>query len=296
MARLPILLLAPAALIAAHPAQTQQVSSVTVSISLADRLKEGQRMWEALLAQGENATVRKTVEGLLAREGQAVNPANYNDMHALVALRGLAARAAVGEGAWEDGLDHLRKGQTSATENVTNTQALFTKLRSDHEARIKVSEEAIAKQAPRLKELDDAPGLVDTQLRLRQQLRTFVDEHQAAIKHSQQSMKDMDAIQAQLQKDREDFARDAEAWAGFLAKEKEDIASRGGATAYVAEKVAQVKADDARPRTERLAYAFRLQRLDPANHDVERLLNGLLGKDEEPEKPAPKPKRKAKKA
>lgn len=289
MARLPLLLV-PVLAALPSPGQVQGVA-----VSLADRLKEGQRMWEALLAQGENATVRKTVEGLLAKEGAAVNPANYNDMHALVALRGLAARAAMGEGAWEDGLDHLRKGQAAATENLANGKALFDKLRGDHEARIKASQEALAKQEPRLKELEEAPGLVEGQIRLRQQLRAFVDEHKAAISHSQQSLKDMDAILAQLQKDKDDFGRDADAWTAFLAKEKEDIASRGGAAPYVAEKVAQVKADDARPRAERLAYAHRLQKLDPANHDVERLLNALMGKDEEPEAPAPKakPKRRA---
>lgn len=296
MARLPLQLLLSSVLLApcAGFAQGASAGVPSVTISLADRLKEGQRMWEALLAQGENATVRKTVEGLLLRDGQAVNPANYNDMHALVAMRGLAARASVGEGAWEEGLDHLRRGQATATENLTNAQALFAKLRGDHEARIKASEEAIAKQEPRLRELDEAPGLVEGQLRLRQELRAFVDAHRAAIQHSQQSLKDMEAILAQLQKDKDDFSRDTEAWTTFLAKEKEDISSRGGATSYVAEKVAQVKADDARPRTERLAYAFRLQKLDPANNDVQRLLNGLLGRDEEPEKPAPKPKRKPK--
>lgn len=59
-----------------------------------------------------------------------------------------------------------------------------------------------------------------------------------------------------------------------------------------------MKADDARPKLERLTYARRLQKLDPSNKDVTRLINGLMGKEEEPapvkskkkkKKPAPKP-------
>jgi hypothetical protein len=61
----------------------------------------------------------------------------------------------------------------------------------------------------------------------------------------------------------------------------------------VASKLEQVKGDDARPRQERLTYARRLQKLDPANKDVLRLVNGLLGKEEEPEPVKPTKKRKA---
>ena len=64
----------------------------------------------------------------------------------------------------------------------------------------------------------------------------------------------------------------------------------------MAETLEQVMGDDAKPMAERLAYARRLVRLDPESNDCQRLLNGLLGKDEQP--PAPKPvakhKRKAK--
>jgi len=46
----------------------------------------------------------------------------------------------------------------------------------------------------------------------------------------------------------------------------------------VAEKLEQVKVDDARPRPERLAYARRLLRLDPSNPDCQRFVDALMGK------------------
>ena len=84
-------------------------------------------------------------------------------------------------------------------------------------------------------------------------------------------------------------------WQTFLAAEKAEVTEAGGLTKYVAEKYEQVKADDARPKQDRLAYARRLQKLDPANKEIPRLVNGLLGKTEEqePEKPKKKTKKKS---
>ena len=66
----------------------------------------------------------------------------------------------------------------------------------------------------------------------------------------------------------------------------------GGTSQYVTGKLEQVKADDARPRPERLTYARRLLKLEPSNKDVIRLVNGLLGKEEEPEPVKPKKRKK----
>ena len=60
-----------------------------------------------------------------------------------------------------------------------------------------------------------------------------------------------------------------------------DIARLGTVTAYVAEKLEQVKADDARPLTERLAYGRRLQRLDPTSILCQRFVDGLEGRDDD---------------
>lgn len=264
--------------------------------SLESRFKENRGPWEAMLSQGEASTVRKAAEALIAREGQAVNPSNYNDMHALVALRGLAAKACVGEGAWEDALDHLEKGKATAAENLTAAQATFDRLRGDHQARIKASQEAVSRQEPRFKELEEAPGLTAEQIKLRQQLRTFMEEHRAAIKHSEESLKAMDGILELLKQDQSACAKSVEEWQAFLAKEKAETAEAGGSTGYVVAKVEQVKADDTRPRLERLAYARRLQRLDPANKDLQRLVNALMGRDEEPVERPKATKKKGRKA
>jgi len=87
--------------------------------SLTDRFKEVRGPWEVQLERGEATTVRKGVEALLGREGLTVNPSDYNDMHALVALRGLAARACLSEGSWEEAVAHFQKAQSAAEENLT---------------------------------------------------------------------------------------------------------------------------------------------------------------------------------
>jgi hypothetical protein len=259
--------------------------------SLTDRFKEVRGPWELQIERGEAATVRRGVEALLGREGLTVNPSDYNDMYALVALRGLAARACVSEGSWEDALVHLQKAQSAAEENLSSAEPMLAKTRMEHELKLREFQETVTKQSPRLKELDEAPGLSQEQVKLRQQLKIFMDEQKAAIAHSERSLKDIEGILARLRQAKETSAKTNGDWQAFIDKEKAEITEAGGTNRYVTEKLEQVKADDARPRPERLAYARRLQKLDPANRDVTRLVNGLMGKEEEGEPAKPKKKR-----
>ena len=261
--------------------------------SLTDRFKEVRGPWEIQLERGEAPTVRKGVEALLGREGLTVNPSDYNDMHALVALRTLAARACVSEGAWEEAVEHFLKAKAAAEENVSTAEPLLAKTRLDHEGRLKQFRDALAKQAPRLQELESAQALSPEQLKLRQQLRVYMEEQQAAIAHSERALKDIEAILARLHQAQETTTKVAADWQAFLKAEKAERAEAATLPAYVAEKYEQVKGDDARPRPERLAYARRLQRLDPANKDIVRLVNGLMGREEEA---APAPAKKKAKA
>ena len=260
--------------------------------SLTDRFKEVRGPWELQLERGDAPTVRRGVEALLGREGLTVNPSDYNDMHALAALRSLAARACVAEGSWEDAVVHLQKAQSAAEENLGTAEPLLAKTRAEHELKLREFRDAMDKQAPRLKELEEAPGLTQDQMKLRQQLRIFMDEQKAAIAHSERALKDIEGILVRLRQTKESTAKAATDWQAFLAAEKAEVTEAGGTVRYVAEKVEQVKADDARPQQERLAYARRLQKLDPANKDVTRLVNGLMGKEEEPEAAKPKAKKK----
>lgn len=263
--------------------------------TLTDRLKEVRGPWEAQLERGDAPTVRKGVEALLGREGVAVNPSDYNDMHALVALHSLAARACVSEGSWEDAVAHLQQAKAAADENLASTTPLLAKTRADHEAKLKEFRDAIARQEPRLKELDAAPGLTAEQIKLRQQLKIFMEEQKAAIAHSEKALVDIDGILANLRQDQESTAKALADWQAFLAKEKADVTEAGSASRYVADKLLQVKADDARPQAERLAYARRLEKLDPANPEAVRLVNALLGREEQPAPlPRPMPKKKKK--
>ncbi len=261
--------------------------------NLTDRFKEVRGPWELQLERGEAPMVRKGVEALLGRDGLTVNPSDYNDMHALVALRGLAARACVSEGSWEDALTHFQKAQSAAEENLATAEPLLAKTRMEHELKLKEFRDALVRQSPRLRELNEAPGLSQEQLKLRQQLKIFMDEQQAAIAHSERALKDIEGILARLRQAKETTTKAAADWQAFLAAEKAEVAEATGMTRFVAEKLDQVKADDARPRQERLAYARRLQKLDPSNKDVPRLVNGLLGKEEDTEPVKPKKKKKS---
>ncbi|HJV49203.1 MAG TPA: hypothetical protein VJ549_08020 [Geothrix sp.] len=261
--------------------------------SLTDRFKEVRGPWELQLERGEATTVRKGVEALLGREGLTVNPSDYNDMHALVALRGLAARACLAEGNWEEAITHFQKAQSAAEENLATAEPFLAKTRMEHELKLKECRDAMAKQAPRLKELEEAPGLSQEQMKVRQQLKIFMDEQQAAIAHSERALKDIESILVRLRQAKETTAKTSADWQAFLVTEKAEISEAGGQVPFVAAKLEQVKANDTHPKQERLIYARRLQKLDPANKDVTRFLSLLLGKEDEPEPAKPKKKAKA---
>jgi hypothetical protein len=261
--------------------------------SLTDRYKEVRGPWELQLERGEAATVRRGVEALLGREGLAVNPSDYNDMYALAALRRLAARACVAEGSWEDALAHLQKAQSAAEENLATAEPMLNRNRMEHEVKLKEFRDALAKQGPRWQELEEAPGLTADQMKLRQQMKIFMDEHKTAIAYSERALKDIEEILTRLRQTKEGAVKATADWQAFLAAEKLEQEKAGGLTSFIAEKLEQVKADDARPKTDRLAYARRLQKLEPSNQDVARLVNGLMGQEEEGTAPKKKTSKKA---
>ncbi len=266
--------------------------------TLADRLKEGHKAWDLALERGDAANVRRGTEGLLQREALTVGTTDYNEMRALVAVHDYAARACAQEGAWEDAIVHLQKAAASAAENLTATEGTFSRIRKDHEAKLVEWRETIAKQEQRLKDLEAQSGLTEEHMKLRAQIRGFLDEHRSAIAHSEWSLKEIDGLLAQLRKEKETYVASLAAWQDFLVREKQEIAQAGGSPKFVAEKLEQVKADDARPKGDRLAYGRRLLRLDPENSECKRFVNGLVGVSDEPEapvKPAKKKVRKSKK-
>ena len=262
--------------------------------SLPDRFKDNRAAWEESLDKGLGAPVRRATEELLQQESVTINPSDYNAMHALVAVRNLAARACVVEGAWEDAVAHLEKASQTAADNLATAESTFSKLMVQHQEKLAQWREESRQQTKRLQDLDALPGLTSDQIKLRGQLRSFLDEHDKAIAQSEKSLKEIEGLLAQLRQEQETYVAAQAQWKGFLDKEREDITRLGTAAAYVAEKLEQVKADDAKPRIERLSYGRRLLRLDPGNRDCQRFVDGLEGKANDVPAPAPAPVRKGK--
>ena len=256
---------------------------------LPDRFKENRVAWEESLDQGAGDTVRKATDDLLRQEGSAVNPSDYNAMHAMVAVMNLAARACVVEGTWEDAILYLERASQTAQDNATMAESTFAKLITQHQDKLKEWREACAQQEKVLQGMEQG-SLTLEQKRLKGQIQNFLDEHRKAIAQSEKSLKEIDALLALLRKEKDTYAASLNEWQGFLAKERADITRLGSVSAYVADKFEQVKADDARPRTERLAYGRRLLRLNP-NPQIQRFVDGLEGKDDEASAPQRKTKR-----
>jgi small-conductance mechanosensitive channel len=177
---------------------------------------------------------------------------------------------------------HLQKATQAATDNEVSAQGTFSRIIKQHQDKLQEWREETAKQEQRLKALENQGGLTFEQIKLRGQIRSFLDEYRNAITQSERSLTEINSLLALLKKERDTYAASLAEWRGFIAKEHSDITQSGSPAAYVADKLDQIKADDARPRLERLAYGRRLLRLDPTNGDVTHFINGLLGKDEQP--------------
>jgi hypothetical protein len=263
--------------------------------TLSDRFKENYKIWDLTLDRGDGVTVRRGVESLLQKEGLAVSHSDYNEMHTLVAVNQLAARACVLEGAWEDGIVFLQKADAAAAENLRNANESLGKLRKEHEQKLTEWNAEIAKQEPHLKQLDEQPGLSKDLLEQRKQVREYIEERRNSIAHSEQSIRHIDGNLDWLKKDQETSTKALAAWQDFIAKEKQELAQAGSSQKYVSDKLEQVKADDARPRFDRLSYARRLQHLDSANQECGKFIRVLLGGEDPVEIPQHKPVKKSKK-
>jgi tetratricopeptide (TPR) repeat protein len=267
------------------------LSAAAHAQNLSDRFKAGMVTWEAALLKGDAAAVRKSLETLLQQESARINSSDYNEMHTVVGAYSLAARACVQEGSWEDALAYLQKASEAANANLANLgpEGAFAKLRKEHEAKLPEWRDLLAKQENRLKEMEGQPGLTVEQMKLRQQLRGSIEEVRNAITNSEKALKTIDATSETLRKEADQYAKSLADWQAFMAKEKAEMDQAGPLPKYVSEKMEQVKADDVRPRSERLAYGRRLLHLDPANPDCKRFVNGLLGIDDEQDVPKTKP-------
>ena len=163
-----------------------------------ERFRESYPTWEKQLERGDAISVRRAVEDVIRREGANVNPSDYNEMRALVGALDIAARACVLEGAWEDAVLYLQKASSTAADNLAYTENTFSKVRGEHEQKLKEWGEAVALRKQRLKEMDEQTGLTEAQMKTRTQLRTFVEEHQVAIDHSEKALKEIDGLLGQI--------------------------------------------------------------------------------------------------
>lgn len=260
---------APAVLLlAALPAFSQ---------TLTDRLLTLRPQWEATLEKGDATSVRQAVDRLLQKEAQSVNTSDYNEMYALTSVRNFAARASVLDGDWEAAVVMLQAAGKLAAENATRAHATLDPIQKQHEERLAQWKKEVVDQEQRLKGLEAQAGMTEAQLRTRQQLKVALDERGKAIQHSEASLRTIVEILSRLGEDKMLFDKSAAEWNGFIVKEKLEIVQAGSMGKFVADKLEQVKSDDAKPRFDRLSYGRRLRRLDPSNEDCQRFVNGLMG-------------------
>jgi hypothetical protein len=240
--------------------------------------------WESKLEAGEGQKVRQDAEGLLNRPDVQINPSNYNDLHAKVAILSMAARGAVLDGDWPGAVSLLSAASTTASANYASASESLGNLHRQHETKIGEWGEQIKTSEAQLRKLKEMPGLNSDQIQEVMYLETSIAEYAKALANSQQSIKDIDGILSTLKEEVDTCSNSLVEWNGFVMKERVDIQEMGSLPKYVTEKIAQIKADSSKSRFELISYTKRLLKLEPSNESCRQFLNTLL-----PTPPTPPP-------
>jgi hypothetical protein len=233
--------------------------------------------WEARLEAGDGQRVRQEAEALLGRPDVAIRESSHTDLHAKVGVLGMAARGAVLEGDWQGAVSLLAQAAATAKSNYAAASVALQGLRGQHEAKIAEWKDLMGPREEQLRWLKEQPGLRSEQIRQYSEVETFLTEHQNAISNSERSIRDIDDILSRLRAEEDTCSRSLDEWDGFLARESAEMQELGSGQRYVTEKLAQVMGNDKMSRFERISFARRLQRLDPANAAVKEFLNSLVG-------------------
>jgi len=251
-------------------------------------------LWEDNLEDGNGQKVRRDAEGLLNRPDVQINPSNYNDLHAKVAILGMAARGAVLDGDWPAAISLLSQASTTAAANYASASESLGYIRKQHETKIAEWREQIKVSEEQVRKLKAMPGLNSDQIQDVMYLESSISEYAKALANSEQSIADIDVILHTLKDEVDTCAKSLNDWNGFLMKERVDIQGVDSIPRYVREKLAQIKEDTARSRFELISYTRRLLKLEPTNEACKQYLSTLLPAPAPPPAPAPKPKPKPK--
>jgi len=243
--------------------------------------------WEMSIDTGNGQKVRQEADALLKRPDVHISPSNYNDLHAKIAILGIAARGAVLEGDWLGAISLLDQASVTAQDNYALASETLGNLRKQHETKIIEWKDLIRPQEEQLRWFKEQPGLREEQFEQVAQIESFLAEHKNAISNSEQSIRDIDEILSLLKMEKEICAKSLADWNGFLRKEQMDIQEIGSPQKYVTEKLAQVKGDTNRSRFELISYARRLLKLDPTNQSCQQFLNSLVGNNSPKSAPTP---------
>ena len=253
-------------------------------------------LWENSLEDGNGQKVRKDAEGLLNRPDVQINPSNYNDLHAKVAILGMAARGAVLDGDWPSAISLLSQASATALANYASASESLGYIRKQHESKIAEWREQIKTSEEQIQRLKAMPGLNNDQIQDVMYLESSVSEYAKALANSQQSIADIDVILRTLKDEVDTCAKSLNDWNGFLMKERVDIQGVDSIPRYVREKLAQIKEDTERSRFELISYTRRLLKLEPTNEACKQFLSTLLPAPAPQPAPTPKPKPKPKPA
>jgi hypothetical protein len=274
----------------------------TATMTLTQRLKASEPEISKLMAALDAKAALAKCEALLPASKPAFNKSNpkagldsSQEYSSLMALYGLAAKAAISAGDWEKGKAYLEKAQDIARENSAETTAVVTPIMETWKKAMESSKKALEEGAARRQELE-----------AKEKDKRTPDEQRELdnFRIHDNNLKNGPNVIASLQGNLDGLKSDA---AGFESpitsldkKIKEEaetmVKFKGDRAAYVKAVLAnKANLSGIEKPADKAGWLNRLLFLAPANAQAQKQLDIVLGKaPAEPEKKkSAKPKKKA---
>jgi hypothetical protein len=121
-------------------------------------------LWENSLEDGDGHKVRRDAESLLNRPDVQINPSNYNDLHAKVAILGMAARGAVLDGDWPGAMSLWSQASATASADFASASDSLGYIRRQNETKIGEWREQVKASEEQMQRLKGMPGLNSDQI------------------------------------------------------------------------------------------------------------------------------------
>lgn len=244
--------------------------------NISEYFSQHRTIWEQSLINNSGIVVRKNIESFITREQYHISPTDYDSMHSMANIMGIAAKACIIDGNWEEAIGFLERAQRISKKNFSNAEHTFSKLITQHNEKIKIWKEEITTQEDKVKSLYNTDQNYNRNKNVKERLNIYLKERYKAIKQSESSIKEINSLLVLLNKEKNDYELSVSNWQQIIQKERSEIHKFGTVANYVVYKLSQIKNSDYQSHFDKVSVLRRMVKLDPLNIEGQQMLTDCI--------------------